>query len=117
MLKVEVQVDVPGKDKEGVLVVLTGGKRYRSNAQTDSKGMVTFWDLPPATYYLKPVLKEYEFQPALTEVVVEDGKDELVKFQATRTAFSVSGIVQGFPDEVIFFFPEIQRKCSNLRCS
>lgn len=102
--KVEVRVDVPGQDKEGVLVVLTGGERYRSNAQTDSKGMVTFWDLPPSTYYLKPVLKEYEFKPALNEVVVEDGKDELVEFQATRTAFSVSGVVQGFPSKVISLF-------------
>lgn len=93
-------MELEGKDKEGILVILTGGERYRSNAQTDAQGTVSFWDLPPATYYLKPVLKEYEFNPSTAEVTVEDGKDELFTFGAKRTAYSVSGSVKSFTDKV-----------------
>lgn len=92
-------MELESQDKEGILVILTGGERYRNNAQTDSRGMVSFWDLPPATYYLKPVLKEYEFTPSIAEVVV-DGKDKQVVFEAKQTAYSVSGTITNFLDKV-----------------
>ncbi|GMH37506.1 hypothetical protein BSKO_05379 [Bryopsis sp. KO-2023] len=101
LAKVEVQINIPGEDKQGVLVVLTGGDRYRSNGKTDKNGVVSFWNLPPSAYYIKPVLKEYEFTPGVKDVTVEDGKDELVSFEAERTAFSVSGSIKGFTDKVL----------------
>jgi len=69
------------------------GLGQRSSNRTDSNGEYDFKNLKPGTYTLRPLLKEYEFQPASLSVDVEESTHSQQSFLATRSAFSVFGHV------------------------
>lgn len=101
LVKVEVAIFMKDEDKSGVLVALAGsGHGHRSNAQTNQEGIVSFWKLPADSYYIKPMLKEYDFEPPFVEIQVDGSQDESVEFQATRTGFSVFGNTTGLKQQV-----------------
>ena len=56
-----------------VLVAAAGGVGYRQNSQTGADGKVTLLSLNPGEYFIKPVLKEYRFEPSSKLVQIEDG--------------------------------------------
>jgi hypothetical protein len=59
-------VKVLDQDKapvNGVLLSLSGSG-YRNNNVTQQQGVFSFLSLYPGEYYLKPLLKEYIFEPA-----------------------------------------------------
>lgn len=58
---------------EGVLVSTSGGKNYRQNSLTDSDGTFAFHSLMPSDYFLRPMMKEYTFEPSSKMVKVEGG--------------------------------------------
>ena len=70
-----------------------GEDTFRSNVKTHANGTRKFGELFPGTYFIRPVLKEYEFQPAWQSVKVTEGKPHPVHFRSVRVSFSCFGIV------------------------
>lgn len=62
-----------GQPLPSVLVAAAGGVGYRQNSQTGPDGKVTLSSLNPGEYFIKPVLKEYRFEPSSKLVAIEDG--------------------------------------------
>ena len=62
-----------GQPLSSVLVAAAGGVGYRQNSQTGADGKVTLSGLNPGEYFIKPVLKEYRFEPSSKLVQIEDG--------------------------------------------
>ncbi|KAK7072547.1 hypothetical protein SK128_022649 [Halocaridina rubra] len=90
----EVNVDVKDENDEplsGVLVSMSGGKSYRQNSLTESDGSIGFFSLTPGDYFLKPMMKEYTFEPASKMVTVEEGATIMVEISGVRVAYSVFG--------------------------
>ena len=66
-------VDRAGQPLPSVLVAAAGGVGYRQNSQTGQDGKVTLSSLNPGEYFIKPVLKEYRFDPSSKLIAIEDG--------------------------------------------
>lgn len=62
-----------GQPLPSVLVAAAGGVGYRQNSQTGPDGRVTLNSLNPGEYFIKPVLKEYRFEPSSKLIEIEDG--------------------------------------------
>ena len=84
--------DMSGNQLAGVVVSLSGGEsNYRTNEQTGPNGSLSFLALSPGEYFVKPVLKEYEFEPKSKLITVKEGAEEIVDIIGTRVAFSLFG--------------------------
>lgn len=80
----------------GVLVSVSGGfgdSIYATNAATEADGSFTSGEIFPGSYFVRPMLKEYTFEPATRSVEVKEGDAPEVVFAATRVAFSAYGRV------------------------
>ena len=74
--------------------VYDGEDTFRSNVKTYANGTRKFSGLFPGTYFIRPVLKEYEFQPAWKSVQIFEGKKpDSVHFRSVRVSFSCYGTV------------------------
>eukprot|EP00468_Gymnochlora_sp_CCMP2014_P006939 CAMPEP_0167766640 /NCGR_PEP_ID=MMETSP0110_2-20121227/15482_1 /TAXON_ID=629695 /ORGANISM="Gymnochlora sp., Strain CCMP2014" /LENGTH=1157 /DNA_ID=CAMNT_0007654741 /DNA_START=57 /DNA_END=3530 /DNA_ORIENTATION=+ len=91
--KVRISATVENVGLEGVLLSLSGDKGYRSNNSTDSQGFFEFGSLFPGSYFLRPLLKEYKFEPRSVEINIEENSEFYAKFEATRVAYSLYGSV------------------------
>lgn len=69
-------------------------RTYRNNSRTSAQGKTSFDELIPGEYYLKPLLKEYEFEPKQMTLHVVQGKKLDKEFVAKRIAFSAYGHVR-----------------------
>jgi hypothetical protein len=58
---------------QGVLLSLSGGESFRRNSQTGADGKMTFSSLSPSEYFLRPMMKEYRFEPHSKMITVEEG--------------------------------------------
>lgn len=88
-----------------VLLSLSGEYGYRNNSISGAGGVFSFDNLFPASFYLRPLLKEYSFSPAAVAIELESGESKVVAFQATRVAYSVMGTVSllsGLPKEGVY---------------
>ncbi|KAK3877987.1 hypothetical protein Pcinc_017343 [Petrolisthes cinctipes] len=90
----EIVVDV--KDEEGVplggvLVSMSGGSSYRQNSLTEGDGTISFLSLTPGDYFLRPMMKEYVFDPASKMVTVDEGATIMISIKGVRVAYSVYG--------------------------
>lgn len=63
-----------GAPLQGALLSLSGGESYRSNLQTTEDGTITFNGLRPGEYFLRPMMKEYSFEPNSKIIDVEEGE-------------------------------------------
>ena len=78
-----------------VLLSLTSDEGFRRNNITDiESGKFTFEDLFPGNYYLKPLLKEYNFNPSNMEIEVIAGSEIKKTITAIRVAYSCFGSVR-----------------------
>jgi len=85
-----------GERLSEVVVSLSGGeKNFRTNQQTGSNGTLSFIGLSPGEYFIKPMLKEYEFTPKSKLMTVQEGREEIVEIVATRVAHSLYGTLSG----------------------
>lgn len=66
---------------------------------TNNDGKFSFMNLSPGDYYLRPVLKEYVFEPSSKSITVTDGGDHSVTIKATRVAWSAYGQVKSISGE------------------
>lgn len=73
----EIVVEVLDEDNniplQGALLSLSGGESYRRNLQTNQDGKITFHSLSPSEYFLRPMLKEYNFEPNSKIINVKEG--------------------------------------------
>ena len=85
-------VDTTGERLPGVVVSLSGGeKNFRTNEKTGENGSLSFLALSPGEYFVKPVLKEYDFEPKSKLIMVKEGSEEVVEIVGKRVAFSAWG--------------------------
>ncbi|KAK9890285.1 hypothetical protein WA026_010388 [Henosepilachna vigintioctopunctata] len=101
----QIIVDVLGEHEksplQGTLLSLSGGHSYRSNLQTDEHGKIIFHSLSPSEYYLRPMMKEYSFEPASKIINVEEGEVINITLIGKRIAYSAFGHVtslNGIPE-------------------
>ncbi|BAT86244.1 hypothetical protein VIGAN_04387700 [Vigna angularis var. angularis] len=76
-----------------VLLSLSGDNGYRNNSVSGTGGTFQFDNLFPGMFYLRPVLKEYAFSPPAQAIELGAGESREVIFQATRVAYSATGVV------------------------
>lgn len=62
------------KELANVVVSLSGGENYRKNLATDANGEIVFHSLKPGKYYLRAMMKEYEFKPNSQTLDIKDGE-------------------------------------------
>ena len=89
------------KDVDGVFILLTSSTNSmrRRTATTDSTGEVLFDDLQSGSYYLRPQLREYKFQPEDAQIELKSGDEIVSKFQTHRIAFSCYGQITSINNE------------------
>jgi len=103
-ISVEMQ-DESGQSLPGVLLSLSGEKQYRSNNVTGSTGQMVFLGLSPGQYFLRPMMKEYKFEPASQVIQVLEGTTKKIVIKGARVAFSCFGKVtslNGDPEPGVF---------------
>ncbi|KAK0090897.1 hypothetical protein PV325_000063 [Microctonus aethiopoides] len=107
--------DVP---LQGVLLSLSGGQSYRKNSMTDDQGQLTFNSLSPGEYYLRPMMKEYRFDPPAKMITIAEGATLKVKLSGNRVAFSAYGIatsLNGEAESGLIIEAQGQGDCANLQ--
>ncbi|KAG7157860.1 Nodal modulator 3-like, partial [Homarus americanus] len=83
--------DENGASLPGVLVSMSGGKSYRQNSLTENDGTIGFLSLTPGDYFLRPMMKEYMFDPPSKMVTVDEGATIMMSISGSRVAYSVYG--------------------------
>lgn len=97
-------MDGAGQPLPGVLLSLSGGSDYRQNVLTQADGTINFIGLHPGQYFLRPMLKEFSFDPASTMFDVTEGINKQLMLKGKRVAFSCFGKVTsltGDPEKAI----------------
>lgn len=87
-----------GAPLQGVLLSVSGGA-YRRNSLTGPDGQLSFKSLSPGEYYLRPLLKEYRFEPPALQFEVKEGDTVNVKLEGDRVAWSAYGTVTSLSKE------------------
>ncbi|XP_043257934.1 uncharacterized protein LOC122400490 [Colletes gigas] len=103
---------------QGVLLSLSGGQSYRRNSVTGEDGKLIFNSLSPGEYYLRPMMKEYRFDPPSKMIKVVEGATVTVNLFGKRVAFSAYGSVtslNGKPEAGLLVEVQGQGDCSNLQ--
>lgn len=83
---------------EGVMVYVTSTDRnnyFKESLTTGKKGTIKR-NIHMGQYFIKPVLKEYEFDPPQSLMKVEEGQKASLEIKAKRTQFSAKGSVKSF---------------------
>lgn len=94
LASVVVSVDLPaGTQPSAVFLSLSGSGGFKSNARLGPDSSLTFQDLQPGTYYLKPLLREHQFEPPVADLVLADGQAAAVTLTAVRSAWGIGGTV------------------------
>ena len=87
-ITVRVTQSSPANEKlPPVLLSLTGDGAFRRNEPTNSSAAFTFMGLFPGSFYLRALLKEYEFDPPAASIELGSGEQKLVTLVAKRVAF------------------------------
>ncbi|XP_053676824.1 nodal modulator 1 [Anopheles nili] len=102
---VTVKDDV-GNRLAGVLLSVSGAESYRKNMVTGEDGSIKFHSLSPSEYYLRAMMKEYEFRPNSKLIEVQEGATVVEELVGKRTQFSIFGSItslngEPFPNVVV----------------
>ncbi|KAG2597104.1 hypothetical protein PVAP13_5KG190200 [Panicum virgatum] len=92
----QISVRIYGENSEllpSVLLSLSGEEGYRNNSISSSGGTFIFDNLFPGNFYLRPLLKEYKFNPSAVAIDLNSGESRETEFRATRVAYSAMGSV------------------------
>ncbi|XP_061181394.1 BOS complex subunit NOMO1-like [Saccostrea echinata] len=92
-------VDEKNQPLSDVLLSLSGGKQYRSNNVTRENGTIVFIGLSPGQYYLRPMMKEYKFEPNSQMIDVLEGTTMKISIKGIRIAYSCYGFVTSLNGE------------------
>ncbi|XP_052252971.1 nodal modulator 3-like [Dreissena polymorpha] len=114
--RIEVKItDDKGAPLSAVLLSLSGEKQYRSNNLTHEDGIMIFIGLSPGQYFLRPMMKEYNFDPVSRMIDVTEGTTVKVDIRGSRTAYSCYGAVtslNGEPEPGVFVEALGKDECS-----
>ncbi|XP_065652642.1 BOS complex subunit NOMO1 isoform X2 [Hydra vulgaris] len=105
-----------GVGMSSVLMSLSGGQ-YRSNNLTNIHGFLSFTYLNPGQYFLRPMQKEYKFEPSSKMIDIKEGEELAIVISGTRVAFSCVGFLStlsGIPQEKVAIEAVGIHKCSDL---
>ncbi|XP_056645708.1 BOS complex subunit NOMO1 [Diorhabda sublineata] len=97
----------------GVLLSLSGGENYRKNLQSGDDGKINFNSLSPSEYFLRPMMKEYQFEPSSKIIPVLEGETVRVKLIAKRVAYSAFGQIVSLNGEPEFDMVVVARGVGN----
>ncbi|XP_060065049.1 BOS complex subunit NOMO2-like [Ylistrum balloti] len=98
--QVSVQVlDEKDQPLSNVLLSLSGEKQYRSNNVTSDNGTINFIGLSPGEYFLRPMMKEYKFDPSSQTIEVMEGTTKKITIKGLRVAYSCYGSVTSLNGE------------------
>ncbi|CRK90119.1 CLUMA_CG003837, isoform A [Clunio marinus] len=86
--------DEDGKELSNVVISISGGENYRKNLATASNGEIKFHSLRPGKYYLRAMMKEYEFKPNSQTLEIKDGETVNINLVGKRVAYSVFGKIR-----------------------
>ncbi|KAJ8923473.1 hypothetical protein NQ315_010051 [Exocentrus adspersus] len=114
---VEVLDAVDNSPLPGVLLSLSGGESYRRNLQSDENGKISFHSLSPSEYFLRPMMKEYQFEPSSKIIPVNEGQTVHVKLIGKRVAYSAFGHVvslNGEPEDNMIIIASGIGNCSHF---
>ncbi|XP_046603692.1 nodal modulator 2 [Neodiprion virginianus] len=103
---------------QGVLLSLSGGQNYRKNSITGEEGQLVFNSLSPGEYYLRPMMKEYRFDPPSKMINVAEGATVKVELSGNRVAFSAYGVVtslNGQPEQGLLVEAVGQTDCASYQ--
>ncbi|OAD52229.1 Nodal modulator 1 [Eufriesea mexicana] len=103
---------------QGVLLSFSGGQSYRKNSITGEDGKLVFDSLFPGDYYLRPMMKEYRFDPPSKMIKVKEGDIRTENLFGKRVAFSAYGSVtslNGEPEAGLLVEVQGQGDCDNLQ--
>ncbi|KAK1126581.1 hypothetical protein K0M31_004211 [Melipona bicolor] len=103
---------------QGVLLSLSGGQSYRKNSITGEEGKLVFNSLSPGEYYLRPMMKEYRFDPPSKMIKVVEGATVKINLFGKRVASSAYGSVtslNGEPEAGLLVEVQGQGNCDNLQ--
>ncbi|XP_054737233.1 BOS complex subunit NOMO1 [Anastrepha obliqua] len=90
--------DEEGKTLSGVLLSLSGAESYRRNLVT-GEGPINFHSLSPSQYFLRPMMKEYKFEPSSKIIDIKNGETVEVELIGKRVAYSVFGSINSLNGE------------------
>lgn len=90
--------DEEGKTLSGVLLSLSGAESYRRNLIT-AEEPINFHSLSPSRYFLRPMMKEYKFEPSSKIIDIKDGETSSLEFIGKRVAFSIFGSINSLNGE------------------
>lgn len=108
--------DDNGDRLPGVLLSLSGAESYRKNLVTGDDGTIKFHSLSPSEYYLRAMMKEYEFKPNSKLIKVSEGATVTEELRGTRTAFSIFGSItslNGEPFANVALEASTDERCGN----
>uniref|UniRef100_A0A182MWU7 SD-repeat containing protein B domain-containing protein n=1 Tax=Anopheles culicifacies TaxID=139723 RepID=A0A182MWU7_9DIPT len=91
--------DDAGNRLSGVLLSLSGAESYRKNMVTGDDGTIKFHSLSPSEYYLRAMMKEYEFVPNSKLIKVQEGATVQEELVGKRTQFSIFGSITSLNGE------------------
>jgi hypothetical protein len=98
-LLVQISDKKTGRPVSEVVLSLSGPGGYRKNELSGADGSFVFEQLVPGEYHLRPLLKEYSFEPGQVTVVLERGVRKELAVSGARVAFSAFGKVVGLNNE------------------
>jgi protocatechuate 3,4-dioxygenase beta subunit len=100
-LRVKV-VDTNGKPLSSVFLSLSSADRgFKINNNTNSEGYYDFFELYSGEYYIKPLFKEYKFEPSQKLVKILGGQHYEETLVAHRIAFSIYGKINNLNKEKV----------------
>lgn len=95
-------VDTNGKPLPGVFLSLSSSnKGFKINNNTNNDGYFDFLELYSGEYYIKPLLKEYKFEPSQKMIKIVGGEHYKETIVAHRVAFSIFGKVNNLTKEKV----------------
>jgi hypothetical protein len=95
-------VDTNKKPLSSVFLSLSSADRgFKINNNTNSEGFYDFLELYSGEYYIKPLFKEYKFEPAQKLVKILGGQHYEETLVAHRIAFSIFGKINNLNKEKV----------------
>lgn len=95
--KINVMITEKGTGKEiptPEVMLSLGGDDYQQSNTTDETGRSSFGGLFPGKYFLRPLLKEFKFEPSSKSIELDQAGSVLESFVAIRVAYSAYGSVR-----------------------
>ncbi|OQV15846.1 Nodal modulator 3 [Hypsibius exemplaris] len=102
----------------GVLVSISSAAGVRTSNFTDQAGTLSFVSFAPGDYIVRPMQKEFRFDPASKSVTVSQGQTAQVQWLGTRIAYSVFGKVtalRGEPEVGVVFEAVSVEPCPQMQ--